>query len=43
MDPSGTNNSTDIALHDDELLPLMQRNASKLLDAGVTTARNLGA
>ncbi|KAH9234508.1 hypothetical protein K456DRAFT_1948246 [Colletotrichum gloeosporioides 23] len=26
-----------------ELLPLMQRNAAKLLDAGVTTARDLGA
>ncbi|EQB54058.1 amidohydrolase [Colletotrichum gloeosporioides Cg-14] len=43
MDPSGTNTSTDIALPDDELFPLMQRNASKLLDAGVTTARDLGA
>lgn len=42
LDPSGIN-STDVALSDDELLPLMQRNAAKLLDAGVTTARDLGA
>ncbi|KAI8310243.1 hypothetical protein K4K59_008467 [Colletotrichum sp. SAR11_240] len=43
MDPSGTNTSTDVNLPDEELLPLMQRNAAKLLDAGVTTARDLGA
>ncbi|KAJ0351608.1 hypothetical protein COL26b_004501 [Colletotrichum chrysophilum] len=43
MDPSGINTSTDVDLPDEELLPLMQRNAAKLLDAGVTTARDLGA
>ncbi|KAF3811877.1 hypothetical protein GCG54_00003625 [Colletotrichum gloeosporioides] len=34
---------TDVNLPDEELLPLMQRNAAKFLDAGVTTARDLGA
>ncbi|CAI6068537.1 unnamed protein product [Clonostachys chloroleuca] len=43
MDPSKINTSTAITLTDDELLPLMQTNALRLLDAGVTTARDLGS
>jgi imidazolonepropionase-like amidohydrolase len=35
-------NSTEISLSDEELLPLMAKHATKLLDAGVTTARDLG-
>jgi imidazolonepropionase-like amidohydrolase len=43
MDPSGMNTSTSIGLPDEELLVRMEKNASKLLDAGVTTARDLGS
>lgn len=37
------NTSTSIGLPDEELLVRMEKNASKLLDAGVTTARDLGS
>ncbi|KAJ4203430.1 hypothetical protein NW759_015182 [Fusarium solani] len=43
MDPSTINTSTEITMTDDELLPLMKTNALRLLDAGVTTARDLGS
>ncbi|KAJ5113989.1 hypothetical protein N7456_002523 [Penicillium angulare] len=42
MDPSAMG-STEITLSDEELLPLIRKNAAKLLDAGVTTARDLGS
>lgn len=42
MDPGSGTISTVISKTDDELLPLMISNAAKLLDAGVTTARDLG-
>ena len=42
MDPTGLS-STKISLTDEELLPLMAKHAKKLLDAGVTTARDLGS
>jgi imidazolonepropionase-like amidohydrolase len=35
--------TTDSLLSEDEMLQLMTTNASKLLDAGVTTARDLGS
>lgn len=43
MDPSKVNTSTSITLTDEELLPLMKTNALRLLDAGITTARDLGS
>ncbi|KAK6072782.1 amidohydrolase [Seiridium cupressi] len=43
MDPSDVSTSTAINLEDDALLRLIARNASKLLDAGVTTCRDLGS
>lgn len=43
MDPTTTNTSTEIKLTDEQLLPLMKNNALRLLDAGVTTARDLGS
>lgn len=42
FDPSGMNTS-EVELSDDELMPLMAKHASRLLDAGVTTARDLGS
>lgn len=35
--------TTKVTLTDEELLPLMAKHATKLLDAGVTTARDLGS
>jgi imidazolonepropionase-like amidohydrolase len=43
MDPSAINTSTEIKLNDTELLSLMKTNALRLLDAGVTTACDLGS
>ncbi|KAL2670357.1 hypothetical protein Neosp_014824 [[Neocosmospora] mangrovei] len=43
LDPSGINTSTEVSTADEELIPLMTVNASRLLDAGVTTARDLGS
>ncbi|KAF9878394.1 amidohydrolase [Colletotrichum karsti] len=43
MDPSSLNATTDSNLSEPEMLDLMTLNASKLLDAGVTTARDLGS
>lgn len=37
------NTSTDVKLNDTELLSLMKTNALRLLDAGVTTACDLGS
>ncbi|KAJ3455923.1 hypothetical protein MRS44_017405 [Fusarium solani] len=43
LDPSGINTSTEVSATDEELIPFMAVNASRLLDAGVTTARDLGS
>ncbi|KAH8660079.1 amidohydrolase [Xylariales sp. PMI_506] len=43
MDPTNITAGTAITLSDEELLPRMAKNASLLLDAGVTTARDLGS
>lgn len=43
MDPSAINTSTEIKLNDTELLSLMKKNAPRLLDAGITTACDLGS
>lgn len=42
FDPSGMN-TTEVQLTDEELMPLLKANALRLLDAGVTTARDLGS
>lgn len=43
MDPSAASASAEAAADEDALRNLMLANASRLLDAGVTTARDLGA
>lgn len=43
FDPGAGTTSTSVALADDALAALMSANATKLLDAGVTTARDLGS
>ncbi|KAK9783682.1 hypothetical protein SCAR479_00241 [Seiridium cardinale] len=43
MGPSDVSTSSAINLEDDALLRLIARNASKLLDAGATTCRDLGS
>ncbi|PCG94547.1 Hypothetical protein PENO1_078000 [Penicillium occitanis (nom. inval.)] len=43
MDPSAINTLTEINLNHTELLCLMKKNATRLLDAGVTTACDLGS
>jgi imidazolonepropionase-like amidohydrolase len=43
QDPSGIATSVHTDLSDEDILALMAKHASKLLDAGVTTARDLGA
>lgn len=42
MDPGSGSIRTDTKMEDAEQLKLMSENALKLLDAGVTTARDLG-
>lgn len=42
LDPSEMN-TTEVLRTDDELLPLMAQNSLRLLDAGVTTVRDLGS
>lgn len=43
MDPSAVNTTTASSLTDSETFPLMKRNLLRLLDAGITTARDLGS
>jgi len=43
FDPASGTTTTAVTIPDDEALELMRSNAGKLLDAGVTTARDLGA
>lgn len=43
LDPSGVLSSAKPTLTEDEMLPHMAKSASLLLDAGVTTARDLGS
>lgn len=43
FDPASGTTTTAVTIPDDEALELMRSNAAKLLDAGVTTARDLGA
>lgn len=43
FDPGSGTTTTKSSLKDSEILELMRSNAAKLLDAGVTTARDLGA
>lgn len=42
MDPGSGSIRTDVQMNDKEQLELMSQNALRLLDAGVTTARDLG-
>lgn len=42
MDPTKVQTSTATELSDTEILSLMEKHAGRLLDAGVTTARDLG-
>lgn len=43
FDPGSGTTTTQVVASDEDLLSLMRGNAQKLLDAGVTTARDLGA
>lgn len=43
MDPSSTEGTTELNSNDEEVEALMISNMSKLLDAGITTARDLGS
>lgn len=43
FDPSSGTTTTAVSLPDAEVLELMRSNAAKLLDGGITTARDLGA
>lgn len=43
FDPDSGTTSTKIELSDEETLDLMRANATRLLDAGITTARDLGS
>lgn len=43
LNPDAISTNVHVSTSDEELLPLMAKHASKLLDAGVTTARDLGS